>query len=251
MKRTCLASLIIVAFVSFAFSQTTYAAGSGYWDLRLSLGTYPGAEDVSYSGEDCPEDTSFDSDGKDFELYAVHRFSSGSSHSGYIDFGVFSRSSSGDGDTDYKDKDYKDYDEIIPFNTDLDISMGGLSIGGGYSFKPNDWYSLEVGPRFYLGTAKAEEKYTYKYEELVGVDVSDKIKSDTGVYFAYDLVLRNIFNVTKNFQLGIGLGLAAWAAVVKYDGEFFGEYDLRDKIDWDATYSGAGVFANVFAGVRF
>ena len=231
-------SLIIVVLVSFSFAQTAYAARGSYWDLRLSLGTYPGANNVKdhydYTYSSDTNNYSMDSSGGDLEFVVSHRFYSSSDHSGYIDFGGFYRISSGDMNNRYGvmvgDRSYS-------VDVDVDINMEGTSVGGGYSFWPLAWYSLEVGPRLGLGIATAEVKNLW----------DKKVKSDPGFYVSYELAVRNIFNVTKNFQLGVGLGWAGWSTLTKI------EYTTRnnDKESDDLTFTGSNVFLNGFGGFRF
>lgn len=195
-----------------------------YWDFRFGWGAEPLLSEAEYDYSDgTPVDTlDWDAPGGSLEFNASHRFGARSPSSGFITFGLFLRGFEGNDDPDTGDE--------------VEVGIGGVQVGGGWSYRPNPRYSLEVGPRVGLGTASATER--------VG---GDELESDTGGYARIELGATNLFNVNPVLQFGVAVGLASWAATVPYDTQVVNGTTYAGA---DVTYSGSGAYINVSIGFR-
>lgn len=196
---------------------------NSYWDLRVQLGSYPGLKDSKQKFDDGSSGNyKWDSKGGGFDLYASHRLISNSAHGGYVQFGIFSRASKGELETNS--------------NVEIEHSAIGILVGGGYSFVANSVYSLEFGPRLGLGASVVSETApNFKYE------------SDTGGYASLDLSVHNSFNVTERFQLTASIGVATWTSENTFTEQNTG---AAGYLGSDATYSGTGGYITIGAGIR-
>ena len=197
--------------------------GDSYWDFRVGAGSEPMLTDAEYDFNDgTPVDEyDWEAPGGSLEFNASHRFAGRSPASAFMAFGGFLRGFGGNDDPDTGDE--------------VALSAVGVQVGGGFSYRPNARYSLEIGPRIGVGVAGATER--------VG---GDDVESDGGGYARLDVGVANLFNFRK-VQLGVTVGLASWAATVPYDsqtvnGNFYPAADV--------TYSGAGGYLNFSIGFR-
>lgn len=212
--------ILSLALLSLAGTAMAADTNSGYWDLRLGLFGYPGLDKAEYTQNgNTWTDSNWETSTGGMDIGASHRFDAATMHSGYLTFGMSFRGTSGN------DKGYAT-------TTDISIGAFALYFGGGYSLRPNDVYSLEIGPRIALGGATAEEK-------VPGWSVT----SDSGSYTAFDLSATNMFNIGERFQLGVALGIAAWQANVSYP-------STAISASGDAKYSGSGAYLAFLLGVR-
>lgn len=195
-----------------------------YWDVRFGWGAEPLLSEAEYDYEDgTPVETlDWDAAGGSLEFNASHRFGARGPSSGFITFGLFLRGFEGSDDPDTGDE--------------VDLGIGGVQLGGGWSYRPNPRYSLEVGPRIGVGTAWATER--------VG---ADELESDGGGYARFDVGATNLFNINEVLQFGVAIGLASWAATVPYDTQTVNGTTYAGA---DVTYSGSGAYVNFSIGFR-
>lgn len=191
------------------------AADDGYWDFRFGWGAEPMLSESEYDYNDgTPNDElDWEAGGGSLEFNAAHRFDSSTPSSGYMTFGVFGRGFGGEQDPDTGDE--------------VGLGVWGLQLGGGWSYRPNARYSLEVGPRIGVGFAGATEE--------IG-PTRDEVESDTGVYARFDIGAHNLFNFGK-MQFGVTVGVASWAATVPYDDQVVNGNFYQAA---DVTYRGGG-----------
>jgi hypothetical protein len=201
--------------------------GAGYWDFRFGMGSEPMLTDAEYELNDgTSPDYDWEASGGSLEFNVAHRFRARGASSGYVTFGVFLRGFGGPDDPDR--------------GNEVSVGSGGVQVGGGWSYRPNARYSLEVGPRIGLGTASATE-------EVCG---GDEIESDTGGYARFDVGAANLFNV-GTLQFGVNLGLASWAATVDYDPKSVNTCTGPAFFPGgEATYSGSGAYVTLSLGFR-
>jgi len=213
-------TLSILAVIGFAYSEDR---ARGYWDLRATIGSYPGVEDAKYKYDDNSPDSNdkWDTSAGSLDIFASHRFESVTAHGGFITFGLFSRGASGESKAES--------------DVEIEHSAAGIIVGGGYSFVPTSWYSLEIGPRLGLGVSVANES---------GFGL--KLKSDTGGYASIDFQVSNNFNVTEKFQLSANIGFAGWSSTNDYPAKDTGAGYFPGG---EAEYSGSGVYFSIGAGI--
>lgn len=206
-------------------SHSHAAAGGSYWDIRFGVGGEPMLTDSEYDfagGSDVDAEEEWEEGGAgSFEINAAHRFAARGPGSGYMTFGGFARGFDGENE----------------FNNNDEVGLGvfGVQVGGGFSYRPNARYSVEIGPRLGFGVASATEEFN-----------GDELESDSGGYARLDFGVTNLFNF-GTLQLGVTVGIAGWAATVPYDdqlvnGTFYPEADV--------TYSGSGGYLNFSMGFR-
>lgn len=197
--------------------------GSGYWDFRFGWGAEPMLTEAEYDYNDgtANDELDWEAPGGSLEFNVAHRFDGRSAASGFVTFGGFLRGFDGDDDP----------------NTGDEVSLNslGVQVGGGFSYRPNARYSLEIGPRIGFGTAVASER--------IG---GDEVESDGGGYARLDVGAANLFNFNK-VQFGVTVGIASWAATVPYDGQTVNGTFYAPA---DVTYSGAGGYLNLSIGFR-
>jgi hypothetical protein len=199
----------------------------GYWDFRFSVGAEPAASHAKYEPAGAPSfEGDWDAAGGSLEFNVSHRFAARGPHSGFLAFGPFARGFSGNNKPDT--------------GTELSLGAGGLQVGGGYSFRPNEIYALEIGPRIGFGFSSADET----------APGSGKVKSDTGAYFELGLGATNLFTFGK-FQVGVSVGIASWAAAMNYPSQIVATPTGPATFPGaDATYSGHGGYAGISMGFR-
>lgn len=198
----------------------------GYWDFRFGWGAEPMLTDSEYEYDDgSPDDElEWEAGGGSLEFNAAHRFEGRGPSSGYMTFGVFGRGFGGEADPDNGDE--------------VGLGVWGVQAGGGWSYRPNARYSLEVGPRIGVGFASARE-------EIAGA-TRDEVESDTGGYVRFDVGANNLFNF-GSFQVGVLVGIASWAATVPYDDQVVNGNFYQAA---DVTYSGGGGYLAFSLGFR-
>jgi len=204
--------------------------GDGYWDFRFGAGSEPMLTDSEYDLDDGTPtyDWEWEAPGGSLEFNASHRFDSRGPSSGFMTFGVFLRGFGGPDDPDS--------------GTEVSVGMGGVQVGGGWSYRPNNRYSLEVGPRIGVGTASATEEFN---------GGGGQLESDTGGYARFDVGAANLFNFGRKLQFGVTVGIASWAATVPYDPQTVNTFSGPVFFPGgDVTYSGAGGYLNLSIGFR-
>ena len=198
------------------------AVQDGYWDFRFGWGPEPLLSDAEYESDDGTiSEGEWEAAGGSLEFNVAHRFASAGPSSGFITFGAFLRGFEGEDDPDT--------------GGEVSLGIGGVQVGGGWSYRPNNRYSLEVGPRIGVGTAAATETFD-----------GDEFESDVGGYARFDVGATNLFNFDK-FQLGVTVGIAGWGATVPYDPQTVNGVPYQGA---DVTYSGGGGYLNLSIGFR-
>ena len=194
-----------------------------YWDFRFGWGAEPMLSQAEYDYNDGTPvaELDWEAPGGSLEFNAAHRFGARGPSSGFVTFGLFLRGFEGADDPDSGDE--------------VGLGAGGVQVGGGWSYRPNRRYSLEVGPKIGVGTASATED--------VG---GDELESDGGGYVRFDVGAANLFNF-GGVQLGVTVGVASWAATVPYDTQTVNGTTYAGA---DVTYSGSGGYLNVSLGFR-
>lgn len=205
------------------------AAGThdSYWDFRFGWGAEPMLTDSErdYNDGTPNQEIEWEAGGGSLEFNASHRFDARGPSSGYLTFGAFGRGFSGEDDPDT--------------GTEVGLGAWGLQVGGGWSYRPNARYSLEVGPRVGLGFAGATEEFS-------NGGTRDELESDTGAYVRFDVGAHNLFNFGA-MQLGVTIGIASWAATVPYDAQVVNGNAYQAA---DVTYSGGGGYVLGSIGFR-
>jgi hypothetical protein len=202
------------------------ASGHGSWDFRFGLGFEPKVSEGKYDFDDNTPDFTqdWDAPGSSLEFNVSHRFRSRSAHGAFVTVGAFLRGFDGDDD----------------FSNNLRLGVIGIQGGGGYSFQPSEFYTLEIGPHLGIGFAGARER-------VPGVE---DLESSDGGYVRLDLGVTNTFNFGR-FQLGATLGVASWAAAVRYDAQTLNSNSGPVFFPGgDVTYSGSGAFGGITLGFR-
>ena len=220
-------ALQIVRIVAVAGLPATAIAHDGYWDFRFGLGSEPRVSEAKYDYDASTPDFTqeFDAPGSSLEFNIAHRFASSSPHGAMVTFGAFLRGFDGDDGR----------------GTDLRLAAIGIQGGGGYSFRPNRFYTLEVGPRLGIGAAGSRER-------IAG---SEDLESDSGAYARVDVAATSTFNFQRRFQLGLTAGVASWAATQRYDAQTLDTSTGPSFFPGaDVTYSGAGGYVTFSAGFR-
>lgn len=208
--------VVLLTAAGFAWAADNATAN---WDLRLGLGLYPEMDKATYKQGGLEwSDENWDTNTYGLELGGVRRLGA-EIHGGFVGIGGFVRQTSGN-DVGYAAK------------TDITINAFGVMVGGGYSFKPNSKYTLEIGPRILLGLTSAEEKWQ-----------GQTAKSDTGFYKAIELSAVNAVNVSDTLQLGLALGVGSWVSSVKYPA-------VGALPSGDAEYDGVGFYGVLFLGIH-
>jgi hypothetical protein len=197
--------------------------GDSYWDFRIGWGGEPLLNEAEYDYNDGGpvDEIDWDAPGGSLEFNAAHRFGARGPASGYVIFGGFLRGFEGEDDPNTGDE--------------VELGILGVQIGGGFSFRPNARYSLEIGPRLGVGSAGATER--------IG---GDELESDGGGYARIDFGAANLFNFNK-VQFGVTIGVASWSATVPYDGQTVNGTFYAPA---DVTYSGSGGYLNLSIGFR-
>lgn len=203
------------------------ADANAYWDYRFGIGGEPALTKAEYDPDGSPNyDSAWDASGGSLEFNVAHRLQAANAHSAFVTFGGFIRGFDGSDDPDTGD--------------DISLGIVGVQGGGGYSFHPDPRYALEIGPHLGLGLASATET-------TMGADID----SDTGGYARLDFGVANYFNFGR-FQLGATIGVASWAASVRYPAQDI----YSPSAGWgyfpgaDVTYRGSGAYLSLSAGFR-
>lgn len=221
-----LASPAVLAFPPPGQPARSSMSDDSYWDFRFGWGAEPMLTDAEYetdSGADYEAD--WQAGGGSLEFNVAHRFDSPTKSSAYITFGGFLRGFGGEDDPDT--------------GAEVGLGAGGVQFGGGWSYRPNARYTLEVGPRIGIGSASATEEFN-----------GGEYESEGGGYVRFDVGATNMLNFGK-FQFGATLGLASWAATVPYEGQYV--YETGGPVYYegaDATYSGSGAYLLLSVGFR-
>lgn len=220
------ASPAALAFPPHGQPARVASDNDNYWDFRFGWGAEPMLSEAEYETDSGAEyESDWEAGGASLEFNVSHRFESPTASSGFLTFGLFLRGFGGDDDPDT--------------GAEVSLGTGGVQVGGGWSYRPNARYSLEVGPRIGIGTASATEEFN-----------GGEYESDSGGYVRFDIGATNLLNFGK-FQLGATIGLASWSATVPYDGQWV--YETGGPVYYegaDATYSGSGGYLLFSLGFR-
>ena len=222
MRRLLSVLCAVGASTTCLLAEDVVVGGTGRWDFRAQLSSYPGIDRSKYDYDvGGTTKTDWQNDGGSLDLLATYTFPAAGPNSWYVDFGGFVRGT--DSDTDPK--------------TGVSARLGAAGIAGGvgWSFRPTPWYTLEAGPQAGLGGVTVRES-----------GPGYKVDSDSGSYASIAAEVRNEFNIHA-VQLGVTLGYAAWGARTSFPSFTNGGTTVSSS---DATYSGEGGYVGFTVGWR-
>ncbi len=186
-------------------------------DIRVKLGSAPGAEKLELSG------TTFDLDrngGGNFQIEAVLSPVQADPVGFVFSAGLFGRSHKGN--------------ENFFTQTAVEYDAAGISLAGGVGIKASPAFHFEGKVDLDLGVGKPK---------LSSPTVVWNPTEDGG-YAALSLIFGGYYTFGKpGLQLGLELGAQTWK----------GDFRIQNNIgQWtDASVNGSGGFANLVIGVRF